>query len=417
VNRIARLAGTRTGLLIGLALIIIASQFFRSSLAVIAPELADELSLTPQVLGLAGGMFFLAIGVSQVPVGMSFDRIGPRRTVVWVSVFAIIGTVMMALANSGPTLIAARFLTGFGCGASFMSSVVLITRWYPPERIGTMLGRMFALSQLGNVLAATPMAWMSEHIGWRVVFGATGVILIFGVWLFWVMVRDLPADQAPIHSRAPTLGQTLAGFIEVLRLPGYRKVVALHMVAYATMATLLGLWAGPYLHDVHGLDGVARGNVLLAMTAAQTIGMLWLPPLERRLNTRKGVIMAAAAIVVLILVVMAILPGASLVLSIGLLVALCGFSSYSPLIIAHAAGLTPPALLGRGSATANLGQVAGSFLLPVIAGLIAGAFDDGSVPGHPVEAYQAIFIFLAVALSAGLLIYSRVSDLKPVPKS
>ena len=41
------------------------------------------------------------------------------------------------------------------------------------------------------------------------------------------------------------------------------------MVAYATMATLLGLWAGPYLHDVHGLDAVGRGHVILAMSCAQ----------------------------------------------------------------------------------------------------------------------------------------------------
>ena len=77
--------GTRAGLIAGLAMVAIVSQFFRSSVAVIAPELIQELGLSPQALGLAGGMFFLALGVSQVPVGMSFDRIGPRFTLAAVS--------------------------------------------------------------------------------------------------------------------------------------------------------------------------------------------------------------------------------------------------------------------------------------------------------------------------------------------
>jgi hypothetical protein len=43
----------------------------------------------------------------------------------------------------------------------------------------------------------------------------------------------------------------------------------MHFFAYATMLTVLGVWGGPYLYDVHKLDGVERGNVLLAMGAAQ----------------------------------------------------------------------------------------------------------------------------------------------------
>lgn len=409
-----RLRGTRAGLLLALAMITIVSQFFRSSIGVIAPELINDLALSPQTLGLAGGTFFFALGVAQIPVGMSFDRIGPRRTVVWVSASALAGAFAMSVASSGPQLIAGRFLLGFGCGASFMSCVVLLMRWYPSERIGTMYGRIFAVSQVGNLLAATPMAWMSETFGWRAVFGGSALVVVATVGFFFWAVRDQPPGKAPVHASAEPLLQTLRGFLQVLRLPNYRKVVAVHVVAYATMATMLGLWAGPYLHDVHGLDGVARGNVLLAMTGAQVAGMLWLVPLERRLNTRKGVIVGAALIVVCILALLAALPHPPLWLAVALLVGLCGFSTYSPIIIAHAASLTPPALLGRGSATANIGQVTGSFLLPVLTGLIAGLFERTEA-GYPPEAYRWMFAFIGTALASGVAVYSRADDLKPAP--
>jgi MFS family permease len=90
----------------------------------------------------------------------------------------------------------------------------------------------------------------------------------------------------------------------------------------------------------------------------------------------------------------------------------CGGSTYSPIIIAHAAALTPVHLRGRSSAAANLGQVSGSFLLPVVSGVIAGLFDQ-TAAGYPPIAYRLIFGFLAVALALGVLVYSRARDLRP----
>jgi MFS family permease len=407
-----QLKGTRAGLLIGLGLIAVVSQFFRSSLGVIAPELVRDLALSPQALGLAGGVFFLALGVVQIPVGMSFDRVGPRRTVAWISAFAVAGALWMSVARTGPELIAGRFLVGIGCAASFMSVVLLMIRWYPGDRVATMYARVFAASQLGNFMAATPMAWMSEAFGWRAVFGGSAVAVVAVTGFFVWAVRDQPPGQAPISARGETLVQALRGYLEVLKLPEWKKVVAVHVVAYATLATVLGLWAGPYLHDVHGLDSVGRGHVLLAMSAAQVAGMLWLVPLERRLNTRKGVILAAGCGVVAILLVLAALAEPPLWLAVALLVALCGVSTYSPIIIAHAASLVPVTLQGRGGAAANMGQVAGSFALPVLTGAIAGLFARTEA-GYPAEAYRWIFVFMAAALASGLAVYSRARDLKP----
>lgn len=408
-----QIKGTRAGLLIGLTMITIASQFFRSSLAVIAPELIRDLALSPEMLGLAGGIFFLALGLIQIPVGMSFDRIGPRLTVAWVSGFAVVGSALMALADTGTELIIGRFLVGMGCGASFMSVIVMLIRWYPGDRIATMYARVFALSQIGNFFAATPMAWMSDRFGWRAVFGASSLLLLALVGFFLWAARDQPAGQPRVAVRGESLTQTLAGYLQILKVPHWKKVIAVHMVAYSTLATVMGLWAGPYLNDVHGLDAIGRGHVLLAMVAAQVVGMLVLVPLERRFNTRKRVIIGSALVVVAILLVLAAMREPPLWLAVGLLVALCGISTYSPIIIAHATSLIPPQLQGRGSAAGNMGQVTGSFLQPVITGAIAGLFIRTEV-GYPPEAYRWIFLFMAAALSIGVSVYSRAPDLRPM---
>ena len=46
-----------------------ASQFFRVSNAVIAPELMRTLSISSEAMGVITGAFFLAFGIMQIPTG------------------------------------------------------------------------------------------------------------------------------------------------------------------------------------------------------------------------------------------------------------------------------------------------------------------------------------------------------------
>jgi len=61
-------------LVLALALLTGLSQFHRSALGVIAPELSADLALSPAMLGAANGMFFASLLVMQLPVGIALER-------------------------------------------------------------------------------------------------------------------------------------------------------------------------------------------------------------------------------------------------------------------------------------------------------------------------------------------------------
>ena len=390
----------------------ILSQFFRSSLNVIAPELIRDLALSPEVLGLANSAFFLALLTIQVPVGILFDRIGARLTVAGLALLSVGGALMHAIIETGAGLTLARFLLGLGHGGSFMSTIVLCSHWYPRERWSTVMSWVFALSMLGVVLAGTPLALASEHVGWRMAFvGAAGLSALTGL-LFYLFVRDDPPGHASTPRRAEGVYEALAGFMHIVRLPGILRVLGLQTVAYAVMAGVMGLWAGPYLHDVHGLDAVARGNVLIAMAVAQTIGVLAFGPLDRLFDTRKWVAVSGAALTTAILIALAAQPQPPAWLAIVLLVALCGASSYGVHVVTHARAFYPPWLAGRGATTANMAQLLGCALIPLGTGFIPSLFPQTAMGYSPV-AYQWIFATIAATLVAGLAIYLTSSDMKP----
>ena len=76
------------------------SQFYRSFLAVIAPELARELALDPQALGNMQAFWIAGFVAMQIPVGFALDGIGPRRTVASLMLAAVAGAVLFARAQS-----------------------------------------------------------------------------------------------------------------------------------------------------------------------------------------------------------------------------------------------------------------------------------------------------------------------------
>ena len=388
-------------LLLALTLLTGLSQFHRSALGVIAPELSADLALSPAMLGAANGMFFAAILVMQLPVGIALDRLGPRLVVAGLSMIAVLGLVLQGLATDGTTLLVARALIGIGCAASFMSAVVLCARWYAGGDMTLALSRVFALSQIGILLAGAPLAWLAGWLGWRDAFLISALLTGLAALAWWRLVQNDPPHK-PAPARKPeSLREALRGQFSIWRLPGLSRVLALHLVAYAAAATVIGLWAGPYLADVHGLDAKARGRALAAMGLAMPIGLLLVGPLEKHFFPRAALVTAGAALSALMLIGLALWPTPPLPVALGLLVGLIFFSSYPVLLVTEARGLFPDHLVGRGATTVNMAQLVGSALLPLLVGLVIGFFPIEEAV-RPEAAYRAGFAVLAGSLLLGL---------------
>jgi MFS family permease len=388
------------------------SQLHRNSLGVMAPDLTRDLSMSPSLFGTVGSMFFIAMAISQIPVGLFFDRIGPRLTVSCCAVLATIGVTAQALAHNGEQFAVARFLLGIGSSANLMGAVALCAVWYPPDRFSTRLSWIYALGQTGTFLATTPLAVVSSAVGWRWAFATMAVVTAGIGALFWICVRNSPSDDPASKSSSTGFREMLSGLVQVYRTPGLLPVLAINSFATGSMATVLGLWASPYLADVHGLDSTTRGNVLLAMAIAQLLGTLAFGPLDRIFYTRKWVVVFGAIGTILTLVGLACISRPPLWLAIGLLVLLCFITAYGVVIMAHGRSLFPADAVGRGITLINIFPVFGLAGLPIVTGAIIQSFPAQGA-ARPEIAYQYSFGVIALALTAGLLYYLKADDVKP----
>ncbi|MCW5731849.1 MAG: MFS transporter [Alphaproteobacteria bacterium] len=389
------------------------SQFYRAANAVIGPDITRELQFGPVELSIITSSFFIAFGLVQPFVGVLLDRYGPRFSMTALMVVAVAGAILFAVSSSLEGLSFARILLGIGNSALLIGPLVVYARWFPPQRFGLLTSVHIAVGSLGTLLATSPLAEASATFGWRGAFlGMTAITALFAV-LILVVVRDGPSGH-PFLTREPErLIDSFRGIREVLRNRRMWLIFAMNFTAYPSTITVLGLWGGPYLADVHGLDTAARGQVLQNMAIASIIGYLAFGPLDRVLDTRKWLVIGGACGIVAVLCLLAFVPGLAL-WQVSALLAAHGFLASSfAFVLAHGRSVFEERLVGRGMTVLNFGTMMGSFTLQYLTGLVIGAFGtaDGAVP--PESAYRAMFGTLALCLALAVLVYWRIEDAKP----
>ena len=408
-----RASATALRVVATLAFTLIVSQFYRTAVSPIAPEVARDLSLTHEQLGFVTSAFFISFAVMQIPVGMLLDRFGPRRTVSCLLFFAVLGALQFAHAEDFTGILAGQLLLGLGCSGVFMGGLVATARWFPPDRFATVAAFIVAFSNTGTLLSATPLLAAVEAIGWRGTYVALAAFTGALAGLVYLSVRDAPPDH-PFHERRrETLREVVAGTAAVFRDRRLLLLLPMAFVSYPAMLVVRALWAGPYLAEIHGLDGTARGDVILYMSMAVVGGILIYGPMDRRFDTRKWVVVAGSVVTIGLLIALALLPGAPLWLAAGLLVCFILCTSHYVLVVPHGKAFFPERLVGRTVTAINLVVFAGVSILQAATGVVVGAFAptvDGSAPEI---AYRAVFAFLALCMLVALALYLRSEDVKP----
>ena len=270
------------------------SQFYRTSNAVIAPELIRDLSLNTEELGLLSASFFYAFALTQIPISVLLDKVGPRWMMTVLSLMGVVGAILFSIADSLGFGLIGRVLLGIGMACNLMGTFKLLTEWFEPLVFATLTGLVASIGTFGNMVAATPLVMLVEHFGWRLSFQMiAGINLLLTLTLFMV-VRDRP-DRSSSHmvggAATISLTQAISNLALLLKNKSYWIISYATLVRYGTFAAFQALWAGPFLIEVMGYSAIRTGNLILLMNVGLIIGSpLWGALSDRVFKSRKGLI-------------------------------------------------------------------------------------------------------------------------------
>jgi MFS family permease len=379
------------------------SYLLRTVNAVIAPELARELSLSAADLGLLTSAYLLTFAAFQIPLGLLLDRYGPRKVEAGLLLLAAAGTLLFAFGTSAAELTLARGLIGLGVSACLMAAFKGFAQNFPAERQASLTGAIMAAGGLGAITASLPLEFALPLLGWRGVFqGLTFLLLAVAALIFFsVPQRDVGVTSDSLAAQLKDVAGILA------HRTFWRFAPPMALITGGFLA-VQGLWAVPWLMQVDGLTRHQAAEVLFALNLAMLVSHLGIATFAVRL-ARAG-----------------ITPSRLLLGGFGLALAsqaamLAGLAPAMPLWFAYGVGVSggslsyallsahfAPALSGRVTTTLNLLLFVGAFTLQWGLGmLIDGLAAGGLAPAAAYRGAFAIQLALQAAAYAWFLLEGR----------
>lgn len=400
----SRTGNARVPTLLAIVLAYLLSQFFRSFLAILAPEMALELGLSASDLGRISAAWFVTFALAQFPIGWCLDRIGARWTISATMVAAVVGALWLAAARGAVDGIVAMGLIGLGCAPIYIGGVVLIGRTLPKAQFATFSSALVGVGTLGNLSSATPLAYAMATFGWRGTMVGIAALTAVSALVAALVLRDPPREAVAARDD----DGVISGLVTCLRMRELWALFPLTLVSYAVLVVVRGLWIGPYLADAHGLDPVARGQAVTVMVVAMIVGAFAYGPLDRVFGTRKWVVAAGTLVSVLALAALWAWPTADLAVAVGLLAVLGAFNMTYGVLMAHGRAFLPDHLLGRGATLLNFLFIGGAGLIQPISGSIVNGLRASGLA--PADVYGALFGIYALTLAVALAVYLLARD-------
>ncbi|MBF0095554.1 MAG: MFS transporter, partial [Alphaproteobacteria bacterium] len=128
---------------------------------------------------------------------------------------------------------------------------------------------------------AGPVEMALRVMDWRGLFLVLAGLCVVVALALLVLVRD-----APIGTKKGDHGGLLRGLGSILSSRWLWRIAPLVMTSQGTFMAVAGLWIGPWLRDVAGLEREEATSIVTACSAGMGIGFLFMGTLAERLARR-----------------------------------------------------------------------------------------------------------------------------------
>lgn len=165
----------RTALLVA-SLASFLTPFMGAATNVALPDIGREFAADAVTLTWVPAAYLLAAAACLVPFGRLADIHGRKRMFTWGLAAYAITSWLSAIAPSIQWLIVARVLQGAAGAMIFGTNVAILTSVFTAQTRGTALGLNVAAVYLGLSLGPFLGGLLTEHLGWRSIFGLNVVL-------------------------------------------------------------------------------------------------------------------------------------------------------------------------------------------------------------------------------------------------
>lgn len=222
--------------------------------SIIGIRIREDLGLNSTEFGLLIGTPILTGSLSRLFLGIWAEQYGGRRVLALVMLAAAFATWALTWADSYVTYLIAALGVGLA-GGSFAVGITYVSKWYPRERQGTVLG-IFGMGNVGTAVTKFLAPFLMVSFGWMMVAQVWAIALAAMAVIFFLITRDEP-ELAARRASNQKPDSFLVQLEPLKNLQVWRFSLYYFFVFGAFVA--LALWLPSYYVNVYQLDVVTAG--------------------------------------------------------------------------------------------------------------------------------------------------------------
>ena len=219
--------------------------------------------------------------LARIVLGIWTDRYGGRLVFTLTMLAASFATVLLAFAHTYPEMLAAALGIGVA-GGSFAVGVAYVSRFFPSDRQGTVLG-IFGVGNVGAALTKLLAPVVLVAWGWQAVALVWAAFLAITAIVFWLSTTDDPV----LIERRKTGAAPQPYLLELTPLKDARvwRFALYYFFAFGGFVAL-ALWLPRYLIGVYGLNIETAGLIGAAYSIPASIFRAYGGVLSDRIGAR-----------------------------------------------------------------------------------------------------------------------------------
>jgi NNP family nitrate/nitrite transporter-like MFS transporter len=249
--------------------------------SIIGIRIKQELGLSETEFGLLVGTPILTGSLVRIVLGVWTARYGGRIVYTATMLAAAIATFLLAYAKTYPEMLLAGLGVGLA-GGSFAVGVAYVSRFFPAEKQGTVLG-IFGAGNIGAAVTKFLAPFVLLAWGWPTVAQAWAVALVVMAVVFWFTTDDDPVIRQR-HPGAEAPKSFLAEFAPLKNLQVWRFALYYFFAFGAFVA--LSLWLPRYLIGVYGFELTTAGTIAASFSIPGSIFRAYGGVLSDRIGAR-----------------------------------------------------------------------------------------------------------------------------------
>jgi MFS family permease len=332
--------------------------------------ISHEFSLTAREAGMLLSAFYVSYALTQLVGGWLSDRFGSRIVVVMCIVMWSIFTGATSLAWSFASLLAIRFMFGFGEGSFSPASSVTVAEVFPKVERARAKSFLISTVYLGNAAGSGLIVLTVAKMGWR---GSFDILAISGVLVALALWFSLSIGPKPKTERARTERPRIV-WRDVLIMPMAWRLCAIWFFT-SIVHNSVQSWMPSYLLKTYHIDLKHVGMAVVIPNLFAFFGGIFVGSLlDRAGKARERQFLVLGAFVTTASLLLMLITDSLQLLIAYWTVFLLAFNFVYVTVFAAPLRHVPEHLIGSTSGLMNFGGQIGNSLTPVAMGALITAY-------------------------------------------